>query len=248
MSKFFDDLLFSEQAVYTLWGSKPITEIVMYHYNEEEWSIISNEFTAEEKKNCHIDKDYDLPQNWEKWEKISLRFPMNRYLLFRSHFDDDGKASFLYLVDVIKTAVTIEENYQLFRDEVGFDFHPLETSLQISNPQSIFWNNVRKSKKSMLLWGLLFGYGKINSYAFYWKHCNHSGSCASFMRNFPSQFSNPLPIGQKQISFENFELPSFISYTTNDEVVTQYKKEREDIRKVYSNRNRLELTLQKLMN
>ena len=36
MAKFFQDLLLEEGAIFTLWGSKPITRIILYHYTDVE--------------------------------------------------------------------------------------------------------------------------------------------------------------------------------------------------------------------
>ena len=82
MTKFFDDLLFQEGAVYSLWGSKPITEIALYHYSKEELAAIQESLSKEDLQNCYVIDNYDLPANWEKWEKIQSRFPIKRYLFF----------------------------------------------------------------------------------------------------------------------------------------------------------------------
>ena len=52
MEKFFHDLLFVEGGVYTLWGSKPITTIALYHYTDEEWEELNNNLSPEDLKNC----------------------------------------------------------------------------------------------------------------------------------------------------------------------------------------------------
>ena len=74
-----------------------------------------------ENEDCYISEQYDLPKNWEKWEKISSRFPMKRYLLFKSHTSEDENVSFVYFVDVLKTAALMQDHYDLFRKAVGFD-------------------------------------------------------------------------------------------------------------------------------
>ena len=125
LGKFFDDLLFWENGAYTLWGSKPLTEIVLYHYTEEQRAEQIKSIPKEELENCYVIDQYDLPVNWEKWEKISSRFHLNRYLLFKSHSSEDGEVSFVYFVDILKTAAVIQDHYDLFSRAIGFDFHPL---------------------------------------------------------------------------------------------------------------------------
>ncbi len=225
MEKFFDDLLFVEGGAYTLWGSKPITEIVLYHYTDDEMNEMLKGLSQEEKENCYLDDDYDLPLNWEKWEKIHTRFPIKKHLIFRSHYDEDGKASFVYIVDILKTAVVLESNYELFRRAVGFDFHPFEVVLEMPIRESTFWQKVRESKDGALLWGLLFGYGKINACAFYWKYFDCPQSCKGFIDSYPCEFSNPPPKGQVHISIDHFTIPSFISFCDEDEVIFRYEAE-----------------------
>lgn len=244
LGKFFDDLLFVEGGVYTLWGCKPVTEIVFYHYTEEE---MQSNFSEDEKKDCFIQDVYDLPLNWEKWEKICSRFPFKKHLLFRSHFDEDGKASFVYFVDILKTAVTLESHYDMFRKAVQFDFHPLQVVLEMPDSKSIFWKKVRSAENSDLLWGLLFGYGKTNSFAFHWKFFDCPEVCKKMIESYPYRYSNSPPRGLVRLSVNNFNLPPFISFEDSEEMIHYYKKEQKKIKKAYLNNNRLKVTLNKLM-
>lgn len=59
-------------------------------------------------------------------------------------------------------------------------------------------------------------------------------------------FSNPPPKGQVRISKDNFIIPSFVSFSDEDETISRYKEEREKIMKIYQTGDRLQLTLQKL--
>ena len=246
MQKFFHDLLFVEGGIYTLWGSKPMTEIVLVHYTEEEVEAILKGAPEEETRNCYVNDCYDLPENWEKWEGIKNRFPIKKYLLFRSHFDADEKISFVYFVDILKTATVIQSNYALFQKAVGFDFHPFEAVLSMPDNTSVFWQKVRESKESPLLWGVLFGYGEINASAFHWKYFDCPQSCKKNIEAYSFQFSNPPPKGQTRLSSDNFILPSFASFTNEDQVIKRYEKERKKIKKTYKGKDLLQLTLQKL--
>jgi hypothetical protein len=246
MGKFFHDLLFGEGVAFTLWGTKPITEIVLYHYTDEEMTAMLRETSKEERENCYVNDNYDLPDNWEKWEKVQSRFPIKKYLIFRSRFNEDGKISFVYFVDILKTATLIQSNYELFRRAVEFDFHPFEVVLDMQNRESPFWQKVRSSKESPLLWGLLFGYGKMNSLAYYWKYFDCPHSCEDRLKSFPSQFSNPSPRGQVRLSEKNFLIPAFISFSEDDEVIRRYQGERERIKNAYKGDDRLQFVLNQL--
>ncbi len=167
MTKFFNDFMLDSRAIFTLWGSKPITEVVIDHHSEEEMEAFYNSLSEDEKKQCRVVEDYDLPENWNRWKKVSHRFPIKRYMLFQSNWYNDANATFIYFVDILKTACVIQENYETFRRLVGFDFSPPEVVMEIQDKDSKFW---KKARNSSLLWGILFGYGKENAYTFQWKY------------------------------------------------------------------------------
>jgi hypothetical protein len=247
MEKFFNDLMLFESGIYTLWGSKPITLVGIPHYTEDELKTYIDSLKEEDKKNGLIVENYSLPETWEKWEKISDRFPMNRYLLFRSELYESPKASFIFFVDILKTAIVIEENYAAFRKVVGFDFNPLEVVLDIKNKDSAFWLAIRDHRSSAL-WGLLFGFGKTNAYAFHWKHFEHPEKSIQFFDQMPTHLSQKPLKGKINFSIHNFEIPAFVSFDENDEIVERYQSERDRIRKIYRGKDFLELTLRKLTN
>lgn len=247
MEKFFDDLLFVEGAAYTLWGSKPITEIILYHYSTEELEEMLKNASAEQLENCYVSDNYDLALNWEKWEKIHQRFPSQNYLLFRSHFDDDFKASFVYFVNIPLTVSVLQDHYELFRKTVGFEFNPKEVVLDLTNYKSTFWSQVRTSDQKPLLWGLLFGYGSNNAYEFYAKYFTHAKSKSPFIESASFHLSHYPPKGQVITTLDNLDVPSFISFSETDEVIVQYQKDRDAILETYKGKDHLKTTLDKLL-
>ncbi|MDN3507155.1 MAG: hypothetical protein P0S96_08000 [Simkaniaceae bacterium] len=246
MEKFFNDLLFKEGGVYTLLGSKPVTEVVLYHYTDEEMAELQKHLTPEELENCYVDDQYDLPKNWERWEKYSSDKPLKRHLLFRSHYSEDGKSSYVYFVDIVKTALLLQDNYDLFAREVGFVFNPLEVVLEMPSKTSAFWEKVRESRNATLLWGLLFGYGKENASLFSWKYLSKSEKTSNFVKHLPCTYSNPPPVGKVELTIENLLLPSFVSFTLEDKVLDKYIKERKEIQLIYKQNDLLTYTLQQL--
>ncbi len=247
MTKLFDNILFWDHAVYTLWGSKPITEIVLSHYSDEDMALIEKEASLNPSNNGYI-VEGDLEENWERWEAIQSRFPMKRYLLFKSHDSVDGRYSYVYFVNILRTAMVIQENYELFSKAVDFDFHPLEVVLEMPNRESRFWKGINDSYNSPMLWGILFGFGRQNSHCFYWKYFDCPKICERFFDQFPRRFSNPEPEGMVSITAQNFILPTFVSFSDEDEVIERYKVEREKILQIYRKGDRLDITLQKLTN
>jgi hypothetical protein len=247
MAQFFNDFLLSNQAIFTLWGAKPITEVILYHYTDEEKQAYYDSMTAEEKKKCFTIEGYSLEETWQKWERVSSRFPMKRYMLFKSEIFQDQKASLVYFVNILQTAVVIQENYEAFRKVVNFDFNPLEVVLQMKDKNSIFWNAMKNGLGSTsTLWGLLFGFGKINSYAYQWKYFDHTESCEEFCNQLTTRLSNASLHGKVVCSIDDFQIPYFISFDESDEIVRSYKEERKRIQAIYKGRDFLNVTLERL--
>ena len=241
MEKFFKNILLDQCAIYTLCGSKPMTKIDIHYHSDEEVMAWYNQMSDEEKKTAVVVEDYDLPENWDKWEKVRPRFSISRYLFFRRIDPEDPKFASLYFVDIAKVALTLQENYAIFERETGFKFNPLEVVLAMQEwPE--FWDRV--SGNSTLV-GLLYGFGLKNSSSFTWKYADHSETCDEFCRSLKSYFSDEPAYGRATVS--QFPLPIFASFTNGkDEVIENYKMERQAIRREYRGKDFLNHTLQKL--
>lgn len=170
LTKFFRDVMLEHSAIYTLWGSKPITEIIIERHSKEEAQAYYESLSEQEKQECWIVEDYDLLKNWGRWQQIQHRFPSTRYLFFECEWRNTSDALFVYFIDILKAAMTITENYPLFQKVVGVDFDPVAVVFEMPNKESLFWNKI---SGNALLWGILFGFGKENAYAFHWKYMEH---------------------------------------------------------------------------
>ena len=235
-----------QHGIYTLCGAhKPITQISVSNFSDEEMKAIYESLSDEDKKAKGFSVDmmegYKLSEAWEKWEQISHRFPMKRFMLFKQE-GDDSHYFFLIFADVLKTAVIIQNNYEEFQKAIGFDFHPLELTLQMDQKDSVFW-----TKLNPYLYGLLFGFGETNSRLFSWK-CSHPKSCEEFCKNIKPLFSNDYSQLKGHIKFtiDNFKTPSFMSFNEIDPFVNIYKEEAKAIKENYKGKDFLDLTLQKL--
>lgn len=241
MEPFFTGLMLQSPAIYTLCGSKPMTCITLHYHTDEEIQAYYDTMTEEEKKTALYVEDYQLPQNWEKWEQIRSRFPIKRFMIYKKNDASDPNFANVYIVDPLKVAIAISENYTLFKDVTGFDFNPTYEAYQIEEG-SPFWDKVEKSP---VAWGILFGFGAKNSLKFYWENWEHSENAIEFENCIPCYASDSLKDGKSTL--ENLTLPAFMSYFQEDEVIQRYKTERESIRNEYQGKDFLDYTLQKLI-
>jgi hypothetical protein len=232
--------MLQNRAIYTLCGSKPMTHISLHYHTDEEIQAYYDQMTEEEKRTAIYVEDYQLAQNWQKWEQIRSRFPINRYVIYKKTGISDSKFADVYFVDPLKVAHVISENYNVFKEFVGFDFDPFREASQIEKG-SVFWDKVEENPATI---GILFGYGIKNSLSFFWKHWGKPENAEEFQDCITPYVSDSLTDGKS--SLENLILPSFMSFFEEDEVIEKYKKEREAIRNEYRGKDFLDYTLQKL--
>ena len=243
LEQFFKTLMFENKGIYTLYGSKPMTSMVVYYYSQEEINEIKELMTEEEKRNSVTVEDDFFSENWEKWTKIQDRFPMKRYLLFKQDIPDDPKVAFVYFVDILNLALTLNEHYPMIKTIIDEDFNPFDVASECADPNSEFW---KKIESHSALTGILFGYGAKNSWCFHWKHWDHSDQVDTIAQSIKFHFSDNSRYGQATL--KNFPIPIFASFANGkDEVIEKYEKEREQIKKIYKGKDFLETTLKKLM-
>ncbi len=245
LTQFFTDIMLFEPGIYTLWGAhKPMTLIPAANYSEEEMKVIYESLSEEEKKkegfSVNVIEGYEFSEAWGKWEQISHRFPMKRFMLFKQE-NEDPHLFFVVFVDIIKTAAVIQDNYEAFQKAIGFDFYAMELVLQMNQKDSVLWKNMNP-----YLEGLLFGYGKTNSQLFHWKYLDHPNSCDELCRNIKTSSSNEQLKGLITFTIDNFQIPSFACFNKIDPIVNIYKEERMMIKEIYKGRDFLDLTLEKL--
>ena len=123
-----------------------------------------DQMSQEQLENAVWTKEYRLGKKWEKWVKIRDRFPIHRYLLFKKPHPDP-KLAYVYFVDILKLAATLQEHYELFSRETGMDFDPCKCVLDMEKG-SEFWEEIWNKGNNVALTGVLFGYGVKNSFLF----------------------------------------------------------------------------------
>jgi hypothetical protein len=248
MTQFFSEIMLFNHGVYTLLGThKPMTMIPVGNYSEAEMQALYDSYSKEEDDedgfSIDVSEGYTLAGAWNKWELISHRFPMKKYMLFKME-SEDSHLFFIVFLDIIKTAIVIQENYDTFKKAIGFDFHPLEMTMQMNQKDSVFWKNLNSYH-----YGLLFGFGKVNSQLFQWKYFDHPESCDKIMINIkPANSNNYSQLrGKIKFTIDNLQIPSFMIFNDLEPIMNIYKQERKMIKKIYKDDNFFDLTLQKMV-
>ncbi len=244
MGKFFSDLLFEEQGVFTLFEDKPMVMTLLYYYTKEEMQTFYDALPESVKKETQS-AVYDYAENWDKWERTKELFPIEKYLFAKRCISPDRKLFLGCFVNIAETALAIQENYEDFRRVVGTDFHPLQEVLNIGDESSVFWDKVLKNHA---LQGILLGFGKRNAYLFQWMAEGNSEKEEQFIeQSLLYNISDKNPF-YGTATVENFAIPVFRHYASeeNNKLLEKYKQQREKIRSIYKGRDCLEVTLHQL--
>src|SRR3989304_241978 len=83
LKEFFRDLLFDNDGAYTLYGTKPMSMVLIQpsqtEEEEQEWQKYYDSLSPEEKsKISQRNKRYDLAANYQKWTAIKSRFLIHK--------------------------------------------------------------------------------------------------------------------------------------------------------------------------
>lgn len=217
-------ILFEHPGVFVLFGSKPMSACSLpprESYTEEEWQRHIATLPEQLRAQLSIVK-CNLNEQWEGWKRVSTKFPaMKNFLLVERNRD-------LFLLDVEKCSKVVSRQYPFFKQLVGNDFSVREAVFEIQNEKSLFWDKVFSNHRAM---GLLFGFGEENIQRFEEKEKRYFSS------------SEAIPFGQSNAQI--FSIPMFVTQP-NDPVVLQYKKERDQIYKIYEGKDALQVSLQRL--
>ena len=235
LSEFFRDVFLEESAIYTLWGTKPLTAFDICYYTKDELQNLRHQHGVPDDKDSKVISvtRYTIPENWDKWEQIRSRFPIKNFLFFKKQDNFFPKIYRLYFVNIRLLEATLTDHYKLFKERIEADFKPCNVVLEIQDNESFFWEHVFND--SMLM-GILYGFGKNNAENFLQAGKINSGIKFSDQQEV---------IGETDLN--NFTIPIFASFSEKDEKIKQYLMERKRIKKTYKNKNFVHETLKQLM-
>jgi hypothetical protein len=261
---FFRRLLFLEQGVYTLYGSKPMTEIILSPVSPEERLLLQErafqQLSLKERSTLlassfEYEEKYWFEETWSMWEEKLKTLPMHRYLFVERTIGipSDQRDRYIYFVNILETAKVIRQHYPLFKEYVGFDFDPLAVVFEMKNPTSLFWTAIwgrEVTDRSVCLMGILFGYGFENSYPFSWHFTQ--GKNPEEIRFIQATLNRKTPVttaGElRQFNPpQKFPLPCYISFSDDDPHKEKYRQECAKIRQIYMQSDILSCTMQQLL-
>ncbi len=251
IEKFFTDFFLEGHAIYTVFGSKPLSFKEIIYATEEEWkqNAVANLKNLNAKEKELLDKDikqfcnkYNFHLNWEKWMSFIKKYP-NSPFLFSIRPTEIKQISLGYILNIQEMVWTLIKYYDIFKKELGYDFDPVKVTMEFTNINSSFWDKVLSNH---LLQGIVHGYGLKNATFFELHEKKYKNN------NFPKTLFATIPfppIIHKKPSIKNLPLPRFKSFGlpfNEDPILQMYKEERKKIQKNLNKKNFLEKTLNQI--
>jgi hypothetical protein len=270
LQTFLHYLLFDNYGAYVLLGSKPLCELSVHNMDspavDEAFQKFWGKLTDEERekikeakrksqaKQDNLDDEMDLEscryRGWLAFQKLTDRFKLKGFL-FRAIPTLRPDTYDILFINIQQTAIVLADNYEVFKQATGMDFHPLQVVFEAQDPNSLFWTHVMAIENHMAK-GLLFGFGHKNSLFGQWVFSSRSGTLNMPDEKYRQEIESFLEQSMQPVSTDivpkgdsSWHVPLFGS-VSGDETAEKYGKERAVIERAYRNKDMVEVTLNQL--
>lgn len=235
----------SQLGIYTILGSKPVSQFNLPEVQSEEELRASYEEMPKKFRKKVSFKRFNRTKQIEEFRDTCKKWMRVQHKYIGEHFSININEEMLsgYIVNIPLATYILREYYKEFSKVLGIDFDPAVASREIGKGSSNFWK-VFENNGSAFLWGLLFGFGEKNSKLFQWE----KEKSISFP--FRAGSNNPpwlkkrrfyeCAVGEK---IENLDIPRFIVYQPIDEIVEKYFLEKERVIQIYKGKDFAETTV-----
>lgn len=229
--------LFDHQVAFVLFGSKPMSEIILHQQKDEESEKkLLAALPKEIQKQAKIVKQpFNAYECWKTWKRNQARYDIRDFLFAERPLKIDPSAIVVFVINIEKTTDILSQYYDYFKSVFGGEFDPKREIHKIRDPDSLFWNSVLADHIAK---GLLFGYGEKNA-RFFAKVIQEGLDDKNF------KFSTTKQIDPYRASKRNFSIPKFRSLQ-DEKILGIYIREQKEIEEVYRKGDLLEITLKRL--
>lgn len=221
IEKLFSNLIWDETFAYVLFGNKPMSV------------CDQNKIYSPSGIERGPDPTYELESLWRTWEKYAHLFPISEFVFLTEGNDNYFEVCLLNKSNCLKVT---EKNLNLFQTKTDQNLNAREMlDYIVANANGDMYK--KSLNKSQGLYGILLGFGTENSLGY---------------ENYVSVKRGPLPPETGQhIDIEDPIspiIPCFASFSEEEtrSLREDYQKQRKEILKIYSKRNFLETTIDRL--
>lgn len=156
-------LLFEHQGAFVLFGSKPLTEVILHPRmtEKDEEALFASLPVELQSKIKRIKAPYDPYACWELWKKKN--YQIQDFIFTERPLTENSSSISVIILNIKNTTSLLQKNYIYLKNLFGKDFDPLVEVHTITNSQSPFWRCLFSDHYAK---GLLFGYGETNARLF----------------------------------------------------------------------------------
>jgi hypothetical protein len=225
IEKLFSYLVWYETFAYVLFGNKPMSV-------GDQLKIRRPPYYIEINPSPELATVHELESLWETWEKYTHLFPMSEFIFLT---EGNDKYFELHLLNKSNCLKIIEKNLGLFQKKTGRTLNAVEMfDYIVTNANGNLYKN--GLNKSQGLYGILLGFGTENALGFE-KYCSVRTPLLLNTRGHRDITDPVLP-----------KIPSFASFSAEEtqNLIADYSRQRQEILKIYSNKDFLETTINQL--
>jgi hypothetical protein len=237
--KFLENVMIRSGGLYVLMGSKPMIDFPIdsgFPETEAECTqqyerdLLSFEHSISYTKYleaCKSCRHLHHRSLWNAWEKQMNNYlgPCYRFVAVNLKGRTTG-----FFINIPSTLITLKTYYQEFAEVNGGSFSPEQVIDEIGNQDSLFWTKLFQSSYTI---GLLLGYGKRNSFLF---HCEQNGE-KFILPRFVDLERKLAADSKRDVQVEDLPLPEFCTFCLGDEVMENYKQQRQQIIREFRGKN-----------
>lgn len=223
---FLNHFLFVNGGAYTLFGDKPISEMLLFVGTEDDLM----ELTEEELKRA-MPRDDSIVEDWRIWKCYADKIPSKHFIIAERLCSFDPSHVIYAILNVDRVKEVLCKYRATFVEKIGAPFDSDQVIKEFKILHSSFWEQVFTDHS---LSGLLFGYGEENI-AYFSDHMENQEEENQFSDKY-----NPLATSK------DFPIPIF-AISSEDKTAAHYLEQRMKIQSIYRNKDIVDVTIQRLM-
>jgi hypothetical protein len=227
IQSFLNRFLFVEGAVFSLFGEKPLSAMLIFTGNEHILAGLS-----EEELETTVFIDDSIREDWQAWKHFAHRVPSKNFVFAERPCLRDPYHVLYFLMNVERVKEILHRHHLAFQTKTGARFDSDKVVHEFGNPRSSFWSQVLADH---YLTGLLFGYGEENITHFLDRITDQEGD-----RQFSDEFD-------ASATPTKFPIPMF-AISSEDKTAARYREQRKRIQSEYCGKDIVDVTIKRLAN
>ena len=220
----FEKILLENGGLYTLFGTKPLTDITIPVGQEDN---ISLKFLSEASRERVVYLEYPGIREYEDWKQFVKKLSLKKFCVFEKTAPYDPLHMCCFVMNIEEAKKVFKKHQQLFIGKLGKEISFEKILEEATVSQSPTWDTILRDHQLM---GLFYGYGEENVSSF----------------GIGTQVDLPSNSEGKEKLLDFLPLPRY-AVSKDDHTKDKYKAERSLIQKRLKNKDMVKESLKKLI-